>query len=124
MIAALMTDLHDLIRLPYVWDRLAEVEERLLEAATSDDPYLTKIAQHLLLAGGKRFRPLLALLAAEFGTSARDRRPGRGGGFGRAHPCRQPLPRRRDRRIRCSPGGTVGQCQLDQHCGDPGRATF
>ena len=69
MIAALMTDLHDLIRLPYVWDRLAEVEERLLEAATSDDPYLTKIAQHLLLAGGKRFRPLLALLAAEFGTS-------------------------------------------------------
>jgi heptaprenyl diphosphate synthase len=80
MIAALMTDLHDLIRLPYVWERLAEVEERLLEAATSDDPYLTKIAQHLLLAGGKRFRPLLALLAAEFGphaigNGARDRRP-------------------------------------------------
>jgi heptaprenyl diphosphate synthase len=75
MIAALMTDLHDLIRLPYVWERLAEVEERLLEAATSDDPHLTKIAQHLLLAGGKRFRPLLALLAAEFGTSPRDRRP-------------------------------------------------
>ena len=78
MIAALMTDLHDLIRLPYVWDRLAEVEERLLDAATSDDPYLTKIAQHLLLAGGKRFRPLLALLAAEFGTAgggSRDRRP-------------------------------------------------
>jgi heptaprenyl diphosphate synthase len=80
MIAALMTDLHDLIRLPYVWERLAEVEERLLEAATSDDSYLTKIAQHLLLAGGKRFRPLLALLAAEFGpdaygTRTRDRRP-------------------------------------------------
>ena len=72
---ALMNDLHDLIRLPQVWDRLAEVEERLLAAATSDDPYLTKIAQHLLLAGGKRFRPLLALVAAEFGTSARDRRP-------------------------------------------------
>ena len=73
--AALMNDLHDLIRLPHVWDQLAEVEVRLLEAATSDDPYLTKIAQHLLLAGGKRFRPLLALVAAEFGTSARDRRP-------------------------------------------------
>jgi len=81
MTVALMTDLHDLIRLPHVWDRLAEVEERLLEAATSDDPYLTKIAQHLLLAGGKRFRPLLALLASEFGAagefggSAKDRRP-------------------------------------------------
>ena len=70
-----MTDLHDLIRLPSVWERLAEVEERLLEAVTSEDPYLTKIAQHLLLAGGKRFRPLLALLAAEFGTSAGGRRP-------------------------------------------------
>lgn len=75
MTAALMNDLHDLIRLPSVWDRLAQVEERLLEAATSDDPYLTKIAQHLLLAGGKRFRPLLALVAAEFGTAPPDRRP-------------------------------------------------
>ncbi|MGH8871553.1 MAG: polyprenyl synthetase family protein [Acidimicrobiia bacterium] len=69
-----MDDLQSLIRLPVVWDSLARVEERLLEAAAADDPYLTKIAQHLLLAGGKRFRPLLALLAAEFGES-RDRRP-------------------------------------------------
>ena len=75
MTAALMNDLHDLIRLPNVWERLEQVEERLLAAATSDDAYLTKIAQHLLLAGGKRFRPLLALVAAEFGTAAPDRRP-------------------------------------------------
>jgi heptaprenyl diphosphate synthase len=45
-----------------------------MEAAASEDPYLTKIAQHLLVAGGKRLRPLLTLLAAEFG-SGRDRRP-------------------------------------------------
>jgi heptaprenyl diphosphate synthase len=69
-----MEDLQSLIRIPIVWDSLARVEERLLEAAAADDPYLTKIAQHLLLAGGKRFRPLLALLAAEFGES-RDHRP-------------------------------------------------
>lgn len=69
-----MEDLQSLIRIPIVWDSLARVEERLLEAAAADDPYLTKIAQHLLLAGGKRFRPLLALLAAEFGHS-RDHRP-------------------------------------------------
>ncbi len=69
-----MDDLQSLIRIPRVWDSLTRVEERLLEAATADDAYLTKIAQHLLLAGGKRFRPLLALLAAEFG-SGRDRRP-------------------------------------------------
>jgi heptaprenyl diphosphate synthase len=69
-----MDDLQSLIRIPRVWDSLARVEERLLEAASADDAYLTKIAQHLLLAGGKRFRPLLALLAAEFGE-ARDHRP-------------------------------------------------
>lgn len=62
-----MDDLQSIIRIPRIWDSLASVEERLLEAATADDAYLTKIAQHLLLAGGKRFRPLLALLAAEFG---------------------------------------------------------
>jgi heptaprenyl diphosphate synthase len=69
-----MEDLRSIIRIPRIWDSLTRVEERLLEAATADDPYLTKIAQHLLLAGGKRFRPLLALLAAEFGES-KDRRP-------------------------------------------------
>jgi len=62
-----MDDLQSIIRIPRIWDSLASVEGRLLEAATADDAYLTKIAQHLLLAGGKRFRPLLALLAAEFG---------------------------------------------------------
>ncbi len=69
-----MEDLQSIIRIPRIWNSLARVEERLLEAATADDAYLTKIAQHLLIAGGKRFRPLLALLAAEFGESG-DRRP-------------------------------------------------
>jgi heptaprenyl diphosphate synthase len=64
-----MDELQRLISIPTIWDDLASVEERLLEAATADDPYLTKIAQHLLLAGGKRFRPLLALMAAEFGPT-------------------------------------------------------
>jgi geranylgeranyl pyrophosphate synthase len=63
-------DLQSIIRIPRIWESLTRVEERLLEAATADDAYLTKIAQHLLLAGGKRFRPLLALLAAEFGAGS------------------------------------------------------
>jgi heptaprenyl diphosphate synthase len=77
MPAALMSDLHDLVPLAQIWDRLELVEGRLREAATADDPYLTKIAQHLLMAGGKRFRPLLTLLAAEFGPDGKppDRRP-------------------------------------------------
>ncbi len=69
-----MEDLQSLVRIPRIWDKLDIVEERLLEASTADDAYLTKIAQHLLLAGGKRFRPLLSLLAAEFGESD-DNRP-------------------------------------------------
>ncbi|HEX6287165.1 MAG TPA: polyprenyl synthetase family protein [Acidimicrobiia bacterium] len=69
-----MEDLQSLVGIPRIWEKLNVVEERLLEASTADDPYLTKIAQHLLLAGGKRFRPLLALLAAEFGDSE-DGRP-------------------------------------------------
>jgi len=53
------------------------VEGRLLEVTNAEDPYLTKIFQHLLVAGGKRFRPLLALLAAEFGPASglENRRP-------------------------------------------------
>ena len=69
-----MDDLQSLVRIPRIWEQLSRVEERLLEAATTEDAYLTKIAQHLLLAGGKRFRPLLSLLSAEFGP-ADDHRP-------------------------------------------------
>lgn len=73
-----MDDLQSLINIPRVWTSLARIEDRLLEAATADDPYLTRIAQHLLVAGGKRFRPLLALLAAEFGDHS-DHRPSEAG---------------------------------------------
>ncbi|MEV6104616.1 polyprenyl synthetase family protein [Streptomyces sp. NPDC051940] len=46
---------------------LAAVEEGLLEATKSDVPFITGAAQHLVRAGGKRFRPLLVMLAAQFG---------------------------------------------------------
>ncbi|MFJ5221308.1 polyprenyl synthetase family protein [Streptomyces sp. NPDC088400] len=46
---------------------LAAVEAGLLEATKSDVPFITEAAQHLVQAGGKRFRPLLAMLAAQFG---------------------------------------------------------
>ncbi len=47
---------------------MAEVEKALFGHAVSRAPYVTDAAQHLLSAGGKRFRPLLVLLAAEAGT--------------------------------------------------------
>ncbi|MEV5509814.1 polyprenyl synthetase family protein [Streptomyces orinoci] len=46
---------------------LAAVEEGLLAACKSDVPFITEAAQHLVRAGGKRFRPLLVMLAAQFG---------------------------------------------------------
>lgn len=46
---------------------LSAVEEGLMEATKSDVPFITEAARHLVHAGGKRFRPLLALLAAQFG---------------------------------------------------------
>ena len=46
---------------------LAQVEEGLREAAHADHEVLTQASAHLLEAGGKRLRPLLVLLAAQFG---------------------------------------------------------
>ncbi len=50
-----------------VRERLDEIERTLLESVGSDTPFVQAAARHLLEAGGKRFRPLLLVLAAEFG---------------------------------------------------------
>lgn len=68
-----VTDLRALVDLPRVWDRMTRLEARLFEATTSSDAHLTRVSQHLLAAGGKRYRPLLAVLAAEFGPNQDDR---------------------------------------------------
>lgn len=45
------------------------VEQYLRETVKSDYPFVTEASRHLVDAGGKRFRPLLVLLAAQFGNS-------------------------------------------------------
>ncbi|HLZ38786.1 MAG TPA: polyprenyl synthetase family protein [Mycobacteriales bacterium] len=46
---------------------LTAVEAMLRESVKSEYPFVTETSRHLLDAGGKRFRPLLVLLAAQFG---------------------------------------------------------
>ncbi|MFD2090142.1 polyprenyl synthetase family protein [Blastococcus deserti] len=46
---------------------LARVETALTEAVGSEHAFIREAAGHLMSAGGKRFRPMLALLAAQLG---------------------------------------------------------
>ena len=52
--------------------QLEAVEAALLKAAEAQSPMVTEAAQHIIAAGGKRFRPLLVALAARLGPAAVD----------------------------------------------------
>ena len=48
-----------------VREQLDEIESALLAIAEADSPMVTEAAQHVIAAGGKRFRPLLVVLASQ-----------------------------------------------------------
>ena len=50
--------------------QLEVIEAALLEAAEADSDMVTEAAQHIIAAGGKRFRPLLVVLASYLGPYA------------------------------------------------------
>ena len=51
---------------------LAAVDALLRREVDHDDAFIAEANSHLIQAGGKRFRPLLTLLAAELGTGANE----------------------------------------------------
>jgi heptaprenyl diphosphate synthase len=52
----------------YVRRRLDEIEDALAAAVVSDIPLVSEAAGYLLKAGGKRFRPMLAVVSSQFGV--------------------------------------------------------
>jgi len=55
-----------------LWVGLAAVDALLRRVVDHDDPFIAQASLHLSEAGGKRFRPMLTLLAAELGTGVND----------------------------------------------------
>jgi heptaprenyl diphosphate synthase len=53
-------------------DGLARVDAVLRKVVDHNDPFIARASAHLVEAGGKRFRPLLTLLAAELGEGIND----------------------------------------------------
>ena len=67
MISAVPVDFPDSDLEAEVRDNLSRVEESLAATAHPDDGLLTEASRHSIAAGGKRFRAMLVLLAAQFG---------------------------------------------------------
>ena len=63
-----MSSASPLLRYPVVQSDLARVEDALRASVVTDDDFLTEVASHLILAGGKRVRPAFAITAAATAT--------------------------------------------------------
>ncbi len=58
----------ELLGLPALEDQLKQLEPLLVESVVTGDAFLDEVTTHLLAAGGKRLRPVLALAAATSGS--------------------------------------------------------
>jgi len=67
VITAVPVDFPDSALAAEVFDDLARVEASLMQTAHPGDELFTEASRHSIAAGGKRFRALLVLLAAQFG---------------------------------------------------------
>jgi len=60
----------ELLDLPSLGADLEEVDTALRRSVGSDDPFLGEVASHLIVAGGKRIRPVLSVAAAGAGGAS------------------------------------------------------
>jgi heptaprenyl diphosphate synthase len=58
----------ELLGLPTLEEQLAHLEPLLVESVVTGDGFLDEVTTHLLAAGGKRLRPVLALATATSGS--------------------------------------------------------
>ncbi|MBW4029210.1 MAG: polyprenyl synthetase family protein [Acidobacteria bacterium] len=58
---------HERLRLPQVETDLQRLESLLAESVIFGDDYLDQVTTHLIYAGGKRLRPILAVVSATMG---------------------------------------------------------
>ena len=58
-----------LLTLPSIEVDLSRVEAALRDAVRTEDDYLTELASHLIVAGGKRLRPVVAMASAQTGRA-------------------------------------------------------
>jgi heptaprenyl diphosphate synthase len=65
--------------LPLLEDDLHRVEDELRASVITEDPFLTEVARNLIVAGGKRLRPVLSLAAAYAGAGTASHDVVRGG---------------------------------------------
>ncbi len=63
-----MAALAPLLQLPGMTGELVRIEAGLRQAVVTSDPFLTEMTTHLVAAGGKRWRPALAVAAGSCGT--------------------------------------------------------
>jgi heptaprenyl diphosphate synthase len=63
-------NLIELLGLPSLEEQLQRLEPLLVESVVTGDDFLDEVTTHLLAAGGKRLRPLLALATATSGSQA------------------------------------------------------
>jgi heptaprenyl diphosphate synthase len=63
----------ELLGLPALEEQLQRLEPLLVESVVTGDPFLDEVTTHLLAAGGKRLRPVLALATATTGSGAATR---------------------------------------------------